>query len=60
MQQIQTEVRNKIEMYKDQWNQTLKPLNKLLDLTYKKEVLKPEPILRCRVPVLSIKVNDCN
>ena len=52
------EVQKKIELYNDYWCQTLKPRNKLIEISFKRQILRPEPIVRNKGPILTITLKQ--
>ena len=54
------EVQKKIELFNDYWCQTLKPKNKLIDISFKRQILRPEPIVRSKGPILTITLKQNN
>ena len=51
-----TEIQKKREMFGDAcWNQTLKPRNKMLDVSLKKIILNEQPVVRSGITIWNLR-----
>ena len=58
VKQRMAEIEKKREMFNNYWNQTIKPKNKVLDVSYQKVVLAEDPIVRTGGMLWSLKKRE--